>query len=273
MRFKGAAITNLLQDHQNYYSSMEQYLDDKKIIASYLTKYDFFLIPINDQYLNDVKIKTGGKVYYFSNNDSKADFYYKDDYACFDDGCKNERLFDIKSLRIPGKHILANFLIAGAFCYLAGIEQKYIEEGIKNFSGVPYRMELVRVWNKIRFINDTTATIPDAAKSALLSFKEPIIWIAGGNDKNLNFTIMEEVKSIPKKILLLKGSGTDKMKKYIERDDLVESDSLEFLFNEAVNSAEEGDVVLLSPGCTSFGLFQNEFHRGDIFNELVKSLK
>ena len=79
--------------------------------------------------------------------------------------------------------------------------------------------------------------------------------------------------NIPKKILLLPGSGTDKMKRYIHRDDdIIEGQTLEELFEIAMQIAKSGDVVLLSPGATSFGLFQNEFHRGDIFNQLVKNL-
>ncbi|MCK4799008.1 MAG: UDP-N-acetylmuramoyl-L-alanine--D-glutamate ligase, partial [Spirochaetes bacterium] len=122
------------------------------------------------------------------------------------------------------------------------------------------------------FFNDTTATIPDAACNAILSFKEPVIWIAGGNDKKLDFTMIKKVSSVPKKILLLTGDGTEKMKKYIEREDIIESDSLVYLLQKAVEIAKKNDVILLSPGCASFGLFQNEFHRGEVFNKFVKAL-
>ena len=89
----------------------------------------------------------------------------------------------------------------------------------------------------------------------------------------MDFSCIAEVQSIPKHILLLKGSGTEKMKSFIKRSDAVEDTSLEALLQKAVDIAHNGDVILLSPGCTSFGLFRNEFHRGDVFNEFVKKLK
>jgi UDP-N-acetylmuramoylalanine--D-glutamate ligase len=268
--FKVAGITNLLNDHQNYYSSLEDYLSDKKIIADNQTGSDFLLLPFNDNYLNKKNIPTKANIYYYSFNDDKADFYFSNNSAFYD---AKEKLFDLGDIKIPGEHMHTNILFAAAFCYLAGIEKKAIKEGISTFKGAPYRMELVRVWNGIKFINDTTATIPDAAYNALLSFKEPIIWIAGGNDKNLDFQIIQKVSHIPKKIFLLQGEGTEKMKKFIDRTDIIENNSLENLLRQALNSAVNGDVILLSPGCTSFGLFQNEFHRGDVFNKFVNELE
>jgi UDP-N-acetylmuramoylalanine--D-glutamate ligase len=273
INFKGAAITNLLNDHQNYYKGMDDYLDDKKIITKNQTKDDFLILPYSDEYLNLTNIKTKANVYFFSKDDSRADIFYDKTSGVIRLNDNTVELFNAESIKLPGEHIKINILIAASFCYLAGIDISSIQKGIASFNGVPYRMELVRTWHNIKFYNDTTATIPDASCNALMSFKEPIIWIAGGNDKNLDFSVITKVSRIPKKIFLLKGEGTDRMKKYLNRDDYIESDSLEYLFVEALKSASEGDIILLSPGCTSFGLFQNEFHRGDVFNKLVNDLK
>jgi UDP-N-acetylmuramoylalanine--D-glutamate ligase len=267
--FKGAGITNLLNDHQNYYSNMLDYLADKAVITESQKNGDFLILPYKDRFLNPHNIKTGAEVYFISADDKNADLFFDRQTAYF----KDEMLFDSKIIKIPGEHNKLNILFAAGFSKLCGIEKEIIIRGIENFKGTPYRLELVREWKGIKFINDTTATIPEAAANALKSFNEPIIWIAGGNDKNLDFSIIKNVADIPKKILLLKGEGTDKMKKVLNRNNLIESSSLEVLFKAALEMTESGDIILLSPGCTSFGLFQNEFHRGDVFNELVRKLE
>jgi len=267
-QFKGAGITNLMNDHQNYYSNMEDYLKDKSVIASSQGLNEFFILPYNDSILNFENIKTNARPYFISVNDKKADFYFSNGSAYI----SNEKIFNENIIKVYGEHNKFNILFAAAFCKLAGIDNKSIVKGIKKFKGTPYRLQLVREWNGIKFINDTTATIPEAAISALKSFKEPIIWIAGGNDKNLDFTCVKEVADIPKKIFLLKGNGTDKLKGFLGNKEIHESNSLKELLDKAVGSAAKGDIILLSPGCTSFGLFQNEFHRGDVFNDYVKKL-
>ncbi len=274
---KGSAITNLLRDHQNYYSSMDDYLKDKIIIADNQNKNDFCLIPHNDKFIKSSSINSNVRLYTFSKDNKNSNFFYENNNAYFKNNNDFLQIFSLNDIIlsdkiIQGEHIKLNLLIAGAFAYLAGIKKEKIIKGIISFKGSPYRMELIRIWNGIKFINDTTATIPDAAYNAILSFKEPVIWIAGGNDKNLDFEIIKDISNIPKKIFLLEGDGTDKMKKFINRNDIVISDSLESILKKAIEIAEPGDVILLSPGCTSFGLFKNEFHRGEIFNNFVKAL-
>lgn len=271
-RFLGAGITNLLLDHQNYYSNMIDYLNDKKIITDNQNALDFFIIPYNDPYLNINNIKTNAKVFYYDKINNKADIYYKNNIAFFNDNGNEIELFNIDMLKVPGEHNRLNALFAAGFCYLSGVSIENIKKGITNFKGVPFRLELIREINGIKFINDTTATMPDASYFAIKAFDSPIIWIAGGNDKNLDFSILKSVKDIPKKIFLLTGNGTEKMKKVIDRDDILESDSLEFLVKKSFEIAEKGDIILFSPGCTSFGLFQNEFDRGRKFNSIVNSL-
>lgn len=275
--FKGSAITNLLRDHQNYYSSIDDYLKDKIIIAENQNENDFCLIPYEDKLIKSNSIKSKASLFTFSIDNKNSNFFYENNNAYYKNNNEIIQIFSLNDafkndLIIQGEHIKLNLLIAGAFTLLAGIKKENINKGIRTFKGSPYRMELVRIWNGIKFVNDTTATIPDAAYNAILSFKEPLIWIAGGNDKNLDFEIIKEVSNIPKKIFLLEGDGTEKMKKYIERNDIVISNSLESIMKKAVESALPGDVILLSPGCTSFGLFKNEFHRGDVFNNFVKAL-
>ena len=271
-RLKGSCITNLMRDHQNYYSNMEDYLKDKAIIANNQQEDDFILLPYKDKYLNLDNIHTKSHPYYFSSNDNNADFFCEDETCIGKTDGREEKLFDLNIIKTSGAHTRQNIIIAAAFSKLIGIENKYIIEGIADFKGAPFRMELVKICDGVKYINDTTATIPEAAVEAIKSFTEPIIWIAGGNDKNLDFSVVEEISMVPKKILLLSGDGTKKMREYLKRDDIIESSNLDELVHIAKQSAQNGDVILFSPGCTSFGLFQNEFHRGRCFNSLIEKI-
>ncbi|MCG8572983.1 MAG: UDP-N-acetylmuramoyl-L-alanine--D-glutamate ligase [Spirochaetes bacterium] len=275
--FAGAAITNILKDHQNYYHSMEQYVEDKLVITHHQTKGEFLILPETDIFLQPKKVKSQAKKYYYDLQNTESDIYFQNDTAILNNKNKSRiELFKEKNIKIPGLHARQNILVAGAFAYLAGIEPISIRKGIRSFQGVPYRMERIREWQGITFINDTTATIPDAASIAIQSIKGPVFWIAGGNDKNLDFSIIKKSVQIPEGIYLLKGDGTEKLKQYLNTNDYIESDSLEYLFLQAVKDAKtfaKESTILFSPGCTSFGLFENEFARGDAFNHLVKSLE
>ncbi|HOE99999.1 MAG TPA: UDP-N-acetylmuramoyl-L-alanine--D-glutamate ligase [Spirochaetota bacterium] len=271
-KLKGAAITNLMRDHQNYYKNMTDYLNDKKIITNNQTSDNFLILPYGDVFLNTENIETQADVYYYSKDREDASFFYDKNTAYKKNRNSREILFDAAKISVPGEHTKSNILLAAGFCALAGIERKFIERGIENFRGAPFRMEFVGEIDGVKYINDATATIPDASVAAIRSFKEPIVWIAGGSDKNLDFSVIEEISDIPKAILLLPGDGTQKMKKFIKNPNISEFSDLETLFSALKNIVKSGDVVLFSPGCTSFGLFQNEFHRGRVFNDLVKKM-
>lgn len=269
--FKIALITNLMKDHLNYYKSMDEYLNDKLIISQNQFSDDYIIIPENDRYIKKEKLLGKAKVLFFNNKQSNI-YYDENDDAIINFENKKTVLFNRKIISLPGEHISNNILLSAAFTYLIGVDSNSIVKGIENFKGAPFRLEKIAEINGVFFYNDTTATIPDAAVNALNSFDNDIIWIAGGNDKNLDFTVLKEIKKTPKKILFLTGNGTEKMLDYFTDTDYVISNDITQLFNEAIKSADKGDIVLLSPGCTSFGHFENEFHRGRVFNELVDSL-
>lgn len=269
-RFANVIFTNLMHDHQNYYNSMQKYLDDKLIISKYQKENDLLLIPVSDSYIKKELFCNSQNIFCFGEKDNGTDIY-------FDNGsgyCKKNVLFEDNKIQVPGEHIRNNLLAAAALCHLAlGVDKETLSKGIEKFHGVPFRMEKIRTWNEITFINDTTATIPEAAVCAIKSIDtQSLVWIGGGTDKNLDFSCIKEIENIPKMIYLLKGTGTDKIKNVISRNDIKEVSSLEDVFSDMIGKLKAGDIVLLSPGCTSFGLFQNEFHRGRVFNECVNKL-
>ena len=183
IKFKGTGITNLLNDHQNYYTNMKDYLDDKAIIAENLSPDEFLILPDNDKMLNTGNIKTNASIYHISKNAVDAALHFENGKAVFMEYGKSTVLFENDDIQLPGEHSRYNMLFAAGFCLLAGIKPEIIKEGIRSFKGTPYRLETVRVWNGIRFVNDTTATIPDAAANAIKAFNEPVIWISHASPK------------------------------------------------------------------------------------------
>ncbi|PIU01853.1 UDP-N-acetylmuramoyl-L-alanine--D-glutamate ligase, partial [bacterium (Candidatus Torokbacteria) CG09_land_8_20_14_0_10_42_11] len=159
-----------------------------------------------------------------------------------------------------------------------GIRRSNIQKVLREFNGLPSRLELVREIGGVKYYNDTTATMPDAAIAALQTFNSPIILIAGGADKNLDFeNLAKIIAKKAKYLILLSGTATETLKKAVEKNALDLPITIVRSMAEAVllaqKQARENDIVLLSPACASFGMFQNEFDRGEQFNQEVYKLK
>ena len=278
-----AVITNILRDHQNFYKSMDDYITDKKNIFLFQKSGDFLIANDESEKIKEMYPEIKSQVIKFSLKSSGEDksVFVQDDAIFINDGNDVKKVIDIKDIKVPGKHNLLNIMAAIGATYAFEVKIEDIKKGISGFLGVPHRIELVRIFRGVKYYNDTAATIPDAAIKSLECFSEPVVLIAGGEDKNLEFSVFGKViAEKAKKIILLKGSATEKLLPEIKKNDaegkfseIPVVDSMEKAVEIAANLAGEGDVVLLSPGATSFGLFLNEFDRGDKFKESVKKLK
>lgn len=157
-----------------------------------------------------------------------------------------------------------------------GLSKIAIKKGIENYKGEPGRLELVRNFKNIAYYNDTNSTTPDAlmaALKALRSDENNIILIAGGNNKDLDYKkITEFVNKTVKALILIKGTATDEIISYSTKPIEV-VDNMKKAFKKAKNLSQKGDIILLSPGAASFGVFKNEYDRGEQFVKLVKQLK
>ena len=161
-----------------------------------------------------------------------------------------------------------------------GVCDDIIKNTVENFAGAPGRLEFVKEINGIKFYNDTTATTPDAAMAAVKSLhkdgKSNIVLIGGGADKELDFNEYAGfIKDKIKAMALFKGAATDKIMAALGKTDFpIEIfDNMSAAFKFAVSNADKGDVVLLSPGAASFGVFKNEFDRGEQFIEEIGKLR
>lgn len=278
-----AVLTNIYPDHLNYYKTMDAYMDDKKNIFAFQKGSDIVVANFDNEAVRGMVQDAPGSLLFASTEMTLEDggAWRDGETLLVSNQGKEQVLLPVQEVPLRGEYNLTNALLAALATLAAGVSLPQVRAGIKNFSGVPHRMEKVAEKNGVSYYNDTAATIPDAAVAALRSFTEPVILIAGGSDKRLDFSLLaQEILSRPKGLILFKGEGTEKILQALrgmlppeERERRFEVvGSMAKAVELASRSAEPGDVVLLSPGAASFGLFKNEFDRGEQFRKAVEAL-
>ncbi len=194
----------------------------------------------------------------------------------------DERLPKGWKFNLPGLHNEYNAMLAVEVAHKIGIKDSIIRKALENFKSVSGRLEFIREIKGIKIYNDTTATTPEATIVALEALgnlpkqgfgKKKILYLyAGGSDKGLKMgNLIKEMQKYCKKVILLSGSGTERIKNKIQNAIVV--DSIKKAVEKAQESAIKGDIILLSPAFASFGMFNNEYDRGDQFMKIVKGLK
>jgi len=274
-----AVITNIMHDHQNRYDKFDDYVYDKKLVYRNQTSSEISIFP-DDSYGREFQSESKGTIYTFHTSrplsQTLAQKGWIDDSRGFfsEDGLTIEEIVP-ETLSVPGEHFRLNMLIAAMILIKYGIKSDIIRNELGVFTGVAHRMERFAEKNGICFYNDSAATIPEATAAAVDSFTAPLILITGGTDKELQFECLKESLKRPKAIFLLKGSGTDKILPILRENGISWNgvySSLKEAVEQSVKAAAEGDSIILSPGCTSFGMFLNEFDRGEKFKQLVSDL-
>lgn len=272
-----ALITNIMPDHQNMYSGMDEYVADKRVIYAEQDRSDWTLLNHADRYTASFAAETKGAVRYFSSTPLPAGL----DGVFLDGACgvlriggNRVRVLPVE-LGITGEHHRLNLAAAALALVTFGVPAETVYDGLHDFPGIEHRLERVAVKRGVTFYNDSAATIPQAAAAAVKSLSCPVVLIAGGTDKSLEFESFQEAARIPKKVLLLEGSATEKLVPVLRAAGvryLGPYDCLTAAFERACAEAVPGDAVLLSPGAASFGMFLNEFDRGNRFKALVRAL-
>jgi UDP-N-acetylmuramoylalanine--D-glutamate ligase len=281
---KIGVITNIFPDHLNYYGTMEEYIKDKKFICANQKASDFCVLNWDDSRLQEMEGEIRSQIIKFSEKKhSRGKSVFVHDEAIYlNDGIDERKVLNIAEIKIKGDHNVVNVLASIGAGYAAGVDLASIRKAVLGFIGVPHRLEFVRELNGVKYYNDTAATTPESAISGIKSFNEPIILICGGADKNLDMKLLAKtITDRVKGIVFFKGVATEKliteMKKILPEGEgtkhFTAVETIEKALELANISAERGDVILLSPGAASFGLFSNEFDRGDKFREAVKRLK
>lgn len=244
-----AVWTNLYEDHLNKYANLDEYIADKQNIIKHQHAEDVAVVNADDVIVNSATVQVPGKRKTFSVAEQEMFAPY------------------IQVSQLIGEHNQANIMAAVLAAQAFGVEEKHIMSGVELFGGVPYRLELVKEVDGIQWYNDSAATTPEAAIAALKTFpKQKTIVITGGNTKGSDLTALRETQTeYAKEVITMPGNATDKLAEGIDVLNL--TDAVE----TAARLAEDGDVVLFSPGLTWLPK-QNEFERGDEFTALVSKL-
>jgi UDP-N-acetylmuramoylalanine--D-glutamate ligase len=254
---------------------MEDYVRDKKVIFEGQSGTGYTLYLYGEAYGKSFAEQTPGTAVPFSRfplpeGQDGAWLSRGEGFAALRG---NRNLILPGDLRLIGEHQKINLLAAGLGLWLFGLPPELIQKRLAEFPGIEHRLELCGEKAGFRFYNDSAATIPEALTAAVKSFTGPVRLITGGTDKKLDFSVFAEVAGIPKNIYLLEGTATVKLQALLEKIHIPYKGpyaSLESAFAAATEAAGEGEIILLSPGCASFGMFLNEFDRGRRFKALVK---
>lgn len=254
-----AVITNIMEDHLNRYSNMQGYANAKKIIFKHQNKNNFLVLNKEDNFSAEFAKEASSKVVFFS---------------------VKEISINIENFPLFGRHNLENLAAAVKVAELLKIPKKNIEKSIATFNGIPARQEFIREIKKVKYYNDTTATMPEATAVAIDVFSKKfpgarLIFICGGQNKGLNFAKMsDKIKEKVAELVMLPGSAYDKIIEGMPGFKNIHNvSSMEEAVKKSFKLARPGDVVVLSPGAASFNIFKNEFDRGDQFVKFVKKLK
>lgn len=276
-----SVITNITPNHLDIHSSFEEYIEAKKAIFLNQSEQDCLVLNYDNEITRNLAKEAKGKVIFYSGQTKLDNGYIVDDGMIKE--CKDrlrKHVLNTKDLKIRGKHNFENICAAlAATSSLVPIE--VAKKAILPFSGVEHRLEFVREINGVKWYNDSVSSSPTRTMAGLNSFDEEIVLIAGGYDKNLDYTplakpIVQKVKS-----LILVGNTADKIfnavKEELEKEKkempIYVCDDFAQTVAVAHKVAEPGQIVLLSPASASFDMFHNFAERGKVFKQLVNELK
>lgn len=281
-----AAILNLTPNHLDRHGTMEAYIAAKAHILAYQQPEDIAVLNLDDDRTRGMGLQRGTRVLWFSLLEQpvageEGSFVQGGRlFLRFADG--QRAICDREELQLRGEHNVANVLAAFALASAAGAPIEALRQVATSFAGVEHRLELVRERLGIHWVNDSIATSPERTVAALRSFEAPIILLAGGRDKKLPWEDMATLAWQKVRHLILFGEAADKVERAMDRTrplDAVEkttihhAGTLERAVYLADHLAKTGDIVLLSPGGTSFDAYEDFVARGEHFRQLTEALE
>ncbi|MCA1959631.1 MAG: UDP-N-acetylmuramoyl-L-alanine--D-glutamate ligase [Desulfomonile sp.] len=250
-------FTNVYPDHLNRYSSMDEYIADKKAVYLYQRDGDFCLFNREQPECAAMADEAPAGRRFFSVSDVPSQW----------------------NIRLPGRHNLENIAAAIGLARLMGVPDEVIRPAVESFNGVEHRLQWLGKKEGIVFVNDSTSTTPAAGLAALEALSgRSILLIAGGSHKNLDLVPFAKAAAERcKRIALLEGTATDALHEGLAASGAADKivgrfDAMAPAVDALLSHARPGDVMLLSPACASFGMFRNEYHRGETFMALVRDI-
>ncbi len=278
-RFKAdiAILTNITPDHLDRYDyKMDKYVDSKFRITQNQTESDAFIYCLDDQETikGMSKLDIKAKTFPFSIKEKVNEGAYLENNELIINIQNDPLTMSIHDLALQGKHNVYNSMAAGIASKLVEIRKDNIRESLSDFKNMEHRLEHVAKVNGIEFINDSKATNVNSTWYALESIDSPIVWIAGGVDKGNDYQMLKDAAKGRVKALICLGKDNEKLHEAFKGiiPVIENADSAEEAVLKSYRLGKKGDVVLLSPACASFDLFENYEDRGQQFKNSVRSL-
>ncbi|MBI3063674.1 MAG: UDP-N-acetylmuramoyl-L-alanine--D-glutamate ligase [Deltaproteobacteria bacterium] len=267
-----AALLNLTEDHLDRYPDFQAYSAAKERIFAAQTAADMAIINRDDPSVWALRARLRARVVSFGFTEVDNGVFATADEIVWRDGASEER-FPLRHVKIQGVHNKENMMAAVAVAKSAGIRREAIQQTLEAFPGLEHRLEFVREKNGVHYYNDSKGTNVGAVVKSLAGFSAPVILLAGGVDKGGDYGVLRE--GIKQKVRRLILFGAAKQIIATALGDLTETvivNDVQSAVRDAAAHAQPGDVVLLSPACSSFDQFQNYAERGKIFKNLVLAL-
>jgi len=274
---KIAVITNLSPDHLNRHKTIENYYAAKARIFENQTAADYLILNADDRVVCEMAKQAKSQKYYFALDKKVAKGAYTlEGMVYLSDQGMEHRICAVEEIGIKGPHNLQNAMGAIMVAYYSGIDIQTIQATLKAFKGVEHRQEFVRTVKGVDYINDSKGTNTNAAITALKAMTKPVILIAGGYDKSEDYgDFVDNIKQKVKKLILV-GATAPAIEKVAREKNYVAIEKVsdyEAAVEISASCAAPGDVVLLSPACASWDMFDNYEIRGKTFKDLVWRLE
>lgn len=279
-----SVLMNITPDHLDWHRGFENYLNAKLKILTNQTDSDIAVINYDDEILRKETVNTNSKKAYFSIKENLQNIkdpeietgsFIKNGKVIYFDRSKNteEVIMETREINIRGNHNLYNTLASVISARYFEIKSEIIKDTLTNFKGVEHRIEFVRELRGVSFYNDSKATNIDSLIVALDSFKGNLILILGGRETGNDYSVIND--SVNEKVKEIISIGETKEKIYEHFNKIVKvtkAETMEEAVETAIKSGKEGDIVLLSPACKSFDMFDSFEHRGSEFKKFVNLL-
>ena len=280
-----AGVLNITPNHLDRHKTMEAYVAAKRHIVAHQRADDIAVLGYDEPNAQALSAATPAQVRYFSGRTTVATgaFLRGDTLVLVRDGRETD-VVHRSDIQLRGFHNVMNVLAAITLADAAGAPVSAMRQAIRGFTGVEHRLEVVRRRNGVLWINDSIATAPERVLAALRSFEEPLILLAGGRDKDLPWQAFAEIVVQRVRAIVLFGEAANLIGGYVEGalahaepenvtlEKIIAAGTLENAIHEAARIAQPGDVVLLSPGGTSFDAYRDFTERGEHFRQLVGEL-
>lgn len=270
-----SVITNISPDHISWHKTYENYIDAKLKIISNQTENDYCIINYDNDVLQSEIKDTQCKKLYFTTTNREIEGIYVNQNRIIINVFKLEYVCNVDEISMPGLHNLENSLAAILAARIAGVDLESIRKVLVSFRGVEHRLEYVTDVEGISFYNDSKGTNTDASIKAINSFDPPVHIILGGMDKGEDFGLLVDNLEGNVKTASIFGETKYKLAETMKNNGFLDYeifDTLKECIMSSFNNAKEGEIVLLSPACASWDMYENYMIRGNEFKNIVFEL-